>query len=79
MPRTPIPPKPPTTTTHAGHDRWLTQREALEYLGWKSRSTIRRKLMAGLMPAPVRLPGGTLRWKLSALSQWAEAQPEQRY
>lgn len=63
----------------ADHDRWLTQRETLEYLGWKSRSTIRRKLLAGLMPAPVRLPGGTLRWRLSILSQWADSQPEQRY
>jgi prophage regulatory protein len=72
---------PPHRSTAAkpDHDRWLTQREALQYLGLKSRSTIRRKLMAGLMPSPVRLPGGTLRWKLSALSQWAEAQPEQRY
>jgi prophage regulatory protein len=75
MSKLPIPPHRPIKP-QADHDRWLTQREALEYLGYKSRSTIRRKLMAGLMPAPVRLPGGTLRWKLSVLSQWAEAQPE---
>jgi predicted DNA-binding transcriptional regulator AlpA len=60
MSKPPVPPYRPTKP-QVDHDRWLTQREALEYLGWKSRSTIRRKLMAGLMPAPVRLPGGTLR------------------
>jgi predicted DNA-binding transcriptional regulator AlpA len=78
MPKT----KPPLTVVERilqDNDRLLTQRETLNFLGWKSRTTIRRKLQQGLMPAPVRLPGGTLRWRLSQLSDWADSQPEQRY
>jgi predicted DNA-binding transcriptional regulator AlpA len=73
-------PKPTGSSSSTDpQDRLLTQREVLQFTGWRSRSTLRRKLKLGLLPSPIRLAGGTLRWRLSTLSAWASTQPEQHY
>ena len=43
-----------------------------------SRATIWRWVKTGQFPKPVRLGGGTTRWKLTDLEQWESAQEGQQ-
>lgn len=62
-------------------DRWLSSAEAAEHFGLKRKDgTPNRRgfleRMAALpgFPAPLTLPDGEKRWKLSEIEEWADEQ-----
>ena len=59
--------------------RLLTVAEVLMITGYKSRTTLWRKVKAGEMPAPVTLSSHAVRWKSELLLAWMDALPAQDY
>lgn len=64
-----------------GADRWLNSAECAEHFGLKRRDGTpnRRGFMERLaalpsFPAPLTLPDGEKRWKLSEMDEWADEQ-----
>lgn len=56
-------------------DVLLTQREVLTLVGYRSRTSLYRKIQEGSFPAPLRLPRGGLRWLKSQVMAWIRALP----
>lgn len=57
------------------NDVLLTQREVLALVGYRSRTSLYRKIQQGSFPAPLRLPQGGLRWLRSQVLAWMRALP----
>ena len=43
--------------------RLITAKQVLDLTGYKSRTTLWRKVRAKVFPAPVKLPGDAVRWR----------------
>ena len=57
------------------NDVLLTQREVLALVGYRSRTSLWRKIQQGNFPAPLKLPRGGLRWLKSQVLEWMRALP----
>lgn len=60
-------------------DRLLSTSEVLTITGYRSRTTLWRKVRDELFPAPVKLNGVTLRWRENEIREWIEGAPVQSY
>lgn len=60
-------------------DRLLDANEVLSLTGYKSRTTLWRKVRANLFPAPVKLNGIALRWRENEIHDWIDNAPRQTY
>ena len=60
-------------------DTLLTSAEVLKITGYKSRSTIWRKVKAGEFPQPVALSTQTTRWSRKDIQDWKDALPKVEY
>ncbi|MEO1018218.1 MAG: AlpA family phage regulatory protein [Pseudomonadota bacterium] len=60
-------------------DTLLTAAEVLKITGYKSRSTIWRKVKAGDFPSPVSLSNQATRWSSSDVSEWLKSLPRVTY
>ncbi len=60
-------------------DRLLTANEVLTLTGYKSRSTLWRKVRGRAFPPPVKLDGVAIRWKEGEVRTWIEDAPIQSY
>ncbi|HAE27523.1 helix-turn-helix transcriptional regulator [Hyphomonas adhaerens] len=58
--------------------RCRTQR-VIGNLGYRSRTTLWRKVRAKVFPAPVKLPGDAIRWREQEVQDWMEDAPRQTY
>lgn len=67
--------KDSTPTADAHLLRWMNQKQAAQYLSL-SRSTFRRKVDEGKLPAGKYITEGRLIWDRLALDKVAEASPE---
>ena len=59
--------------------RLLTASEVLSVTGYKSRTTLWRKVRARAFPAPVKLTGSALRWRAEEIEAWIDEAPRQDY
>jgi prophage regulatory protein len=60
-------------------DKLLSTSDVLSLTGYRSRTTLWRKVKDRLFPAPVKLNGVTLRWRESEIRDWIEEAPTQFY
>jgi prophage regulatory protein len=60
-------------------DRLLSTRDVLSITGYRSRTTLWRKVRDRLFPAPVKLNGVTLRWREAEIREWIADSPVQSY
>lgn len=60
-------------------DKLLSASEVLTITGYRSRSTLWRKVRDELFPAPVKLNGVTLRWRETDIRSWIDGAPVQSY
>ena len=60
-------------------NRLLTATEVLSVTGYKSRTTLWRKVRARAFPAPVKLTGSALRWRADEVQAWIDEAPRQDY
>ena len=60
-------------------DTLLTAAEVLKITGYKSRSTIWRKVKAGVFPKPVSLSSQATRWSSNDISKWMNSLPRLTY
>ncbi len=59
--------------------RLLTTSEVLALTGYKSRTTLWRRVKAGKFPAPVALSETAVRWNSGHIQDYIAALPTQRY
>jgi|TARA_R110000803_G_scaffold88774_1_gene155725 prophage regulatory protein len=59
--------------------RLITAKEVLDLTGYKSRTTLWRKVRANVFPAPVKLPGDAVRWREQEVQEWIDDAPRQTY
>lgn len=59
--------------------RLLTTSEVLALTGYKSRTTLWRRVKAGKFPAPVALSETAVRWNSLHIQDYIAALPAQRY
>ena len=52
-----------------------TQRQVMQYLGFRSRTSLYRHCKSGNFPKPLKLDGGGLRWPPSDVRSWVRALP----
>jgi prophage regulatory protein len=57
----------------------MTANEVLRVTGYKSRSTLWRKVKADLFPPPIKLGGTAIRWKRAEIEDWIAGEPRQTY
>ena len=60
-------------------ERLLTANQVLHVTGYKSRTTLWRKVRAELFPAPIKLNGIAVRWREQDVQAWIENSPVQTY
>lgn len=60
-------------------DRLLTANEVLVVTGYKSRTTLWRKVRDEIFPAPVKLDGIAIRWRERDVQAWIDKAPLQTY
>ena len=60
-------------------ERMITANQVLDLTGYKSRTTLWRKVRANAFPAPVKLDGTALRWREVDVKNWVEQAPVQSY
>jgi len=60
-------------------DRLLTANQVLEMTGYRSRTTLWRKVRGKVFPAPVKLDGVALRWREHEVADWINQAPVQSY
>lgn len=60
-------------------ERMITANQVLELTGYKSRTTLWRKVRAKVFPAPVKLDGTALRWREVDVKKWVDQAPVQSY
>ena len=59
--------------------RLITAKEVLDLTGYKSRTTLWRKVRENVFPAPVKLPGDAVRWREQEVQEWIDDAPRQTY
>lgn len=57
----------------------ISANEVLKLTGYKSRTTLWRRVRAGEFPKPLALSPSTTRWRKSDIEEWIEALPEMNY
>ena len=57
----------------------ITAKQVLDLTGYRSRTTLWRKVRAKVFPAPVKLPGDAVRWREQEVQDWIEGAPRQTY
>lgn len=57
----------------------LTIDDVLRLTGYKSRSSIYRRMRHQDFPRPVVLGGGRIRWRSGEINQWLQSLPTQTY
>ena len=57
----------------------LTIDDVLRLTGYKSRSSIYRRVRHRDFPQPVVLGGGRIRWRSSEIEKWLQSLPTQTY
>jgi len=60
-------------------ERLITANQVLYMTGYKSRTTLWRKVRAKVFPAPVKLDGVALRWRETEVVNWIDCAPVQSY
>ncbi|PZU43545.1 MAG: hypothetical protein DI568_17170 [Sphingomonas sp.] len=51
-------------------DTLLTQRQVLAMTGYRSRTSLYRRVKNGTFPKPAKIPQGGIRWRRSELLNW---------
>ena len=57
----------------------ITAKEVLEMTGYRSRTTLWRRVRAGEFPAPIALSVHATRWKREEVEAWVERLPVLNY
>ena len=57
----------------------ITARQVLDITGYRSRTTLWRKVRAKVFPAPLKLPGDAVRWREEEVQAWINSFPRQTY
>lgn len=57
----------------------LTAKQVLEMTGYRSRTTLWRRVRAGEFPAPIALSVKATRWKRAEVEAWLAALPDLEY
>ncbi len=60
-------------------DKLLSTADVLSITGYRSRTTLWRKVRDQLFPPPVKLNGVTLRWREAEIRDWIEGAAVQSY
>ncbi len=60
-------------------DKLLTVDEVLALTGYRSRTTLWRKVRAGGFPPPRKDGPTSVRWRASEIQRWIDELPEQTY
>lgn len=60
-------------------DRLLTATQVLKLTGYKSRSTLWRRVKAGNFPKPKALGSNTTRWSSKEINNWIKSLPSVSY
>ena len=60
-------------------EKLITAQQVLELTGYRSRTTLWRKVRARDFPAPVKLPGVAVRWREQEVHDWIDEAPRQTY
>ena len=60
-------------------ERLLSAKEVLSLTGYRSRTTLWRKVRAQCFPAPVKLNEFTIRWREQDIQNWIDGAPQQSY
>lgn len=63
----------------ASFDRLLTVSDVLALTGYRSRTTLWRKVKAGGFPPPKKDGPASVRWRASDIQRWIEGLPAQTY
>jgi prophage regulatory protein len=72
---------PSTPQTLKGYimNRLLTAHEVLKVTGYRSRTTLWRKVKDDHFPAPIKLGGTSIRWNSAEVEAWIQNEPRQTY
>lgn len=62
-----------------GDTNLISAKEVLKLTGYKSRTTLWRRVRAGDFPKPIALSSHSTRWKKNEVEDWIEALPEMQY
>lgn len=62
-----------------GDTNLISAKEVLKLTGYKSRTTLWRRVRAGDFPKPVALSSHSTRWKKNEVEDWIKALPEIQY
>jgi prophage regulatory protein len=57
----------------------ITVKQVLQMTGYKSRTTLWRRVRAGDFPKPIALSRHATRWKSKEVEEWLNALPELEY
>lgn len=57
----------------------ISVKEVLQMTGYKSRTTLWRRVRDGDFPKPVALSQHATRWRISEVQEWIETLPELSY
>lgn len=62
-----------------GDTKLISAKEVLKLTGYKSRTTLWRRVRAGDFPKPIALSSNSTRWKSSEVEDWINDLPEMDY
>lgn len=62
-----------------GDTKLISAKEVLKLTGYKSRTTLWRRVRAGDFPKPIALSSHSTRWKKNEVEDWIRALPEIDY
>ena len=62
-----------------GDKNLISAKEVLKLTGYKSRTTLWRRVRAGDFPKPVALSSHSTRWKKNEVEDWIEELAEMQY
>jgi len=57
----------------------ITVKDVLKITGYKSRTTLWRRVKAGDFPKPIALSEHATRWKEHEVEEWIDSRPELQY
>lgn len=60
-------------------DVLLTADDVLQMTGFKSRTTLWRKVKKGELPAPIKVGASAIRWRACEILEWIDSRPRQYY
>lgn len=62
-----------------GDQNLISAKEVLRLTGYKSRTTLWRRVRAGDFPKPIALSSHSTRWRKNEVEAWIEALPKIEY